>query len=57
MNTILTTGTSSGFGLETARYFLAQGWKVIATMRQPQEDVLPISDRLRSHLWCLSGLA
>jgi NAD(P)-dependent dehydrogenase (short-subunit alcohol dehydrogenase family) len=41
------TGCSSGFGLETARYFLEQGWKVIATMRAPQEDVLPASDRLR----------
>jgi NAD(P)-dependent dehydrogenase (short-subunit alcohol dehydrogenase family) len=47
MNTILITGCSSGFGLETARYFLDREWTVIATMRTPREDVLPRSDRLR----------
>ncbi len=47
MNTILITGCSSGFGLETARYFLDRDWTVIATMRTPREDVLPRSDRLR----------
>ncbi len=44
---VLITGCSSGFGLETARYFLDRGWKVIATMRTPREDVLPRSERLR----------
>ncbi|MGU3596436.1 SDR family oxidoreductase [Klebsiella variicola] len=47
MQTIMITGCSSGFDLEAARYFLEQGWKVIATMRAPQEGVLPASDRLR----------
>jgi NAD(P)-dependent dehydrogenase (short-subunit alcohol dehydrogenase family) len=47
MKTVLITGCSSGYGLETARYFHAQGWNVIATMRTPREDVLPKSDRLR----------
>lgn len=47
MNTILITGSSSGFGLETARYFLDRDWTVIATMRTPQKDVLPASERLR----------
>ena len=47
MNTILITGCSSGFGLETAGYFLDRGWKVIATMRTPREDVLPRSEHLR----------
>jgi NAD(P)-dependent dehydrogenase (short-subunit alcohol dehydrogenase family) len=47
MNTILITGASSGFGLETARHFLDRGWSVIATMRSPREDVLPPSERLR----------
>ena len=47
MNTILITGCSSGFGLETARYFLDRDWTVIATMRTPREDVLPGSGRLR----------
>ncbi|HEU4325563.1 MAG TPA: SDR family oxidoreductase [Roseiflexaceae bacterium] len=47
MQTILITGCSSGFGLETARYFLERGWKVIATMRTPREDVLPQSEHVR----------
>ncbi len=47
MQTVLITGCSSGFGLDTARYFLDRGWTVVATMRQPREDVLPLSDRLR----------
>lgn len=47
MNTILITGCSSGFGLETARYFLDRDWTVIATMRTPNPDVLPASERLR----------
>jgi NAD(P)-dependent dehydrogenase (short-subunit alcohol dehydrogenase family) len=47
MQTVLITGCSSGFGLATARYFLERGWKVIATMRTPREDVLPRSDHLR----------
>jgi NAD(P)-dependent dehydrogenase (short-subunit alcohol dehydrogenase family) len=47
MNTVLITGSSSGYGLETARHFLAQGWNVIATMRTPRPGVLPQSDRMR----------
>lgn len=47
MNTVMITGCSSGFGLETARHFLKQGWSVIATMRKPDETLLPASDRLR----------
>ncbi len=47
MKTVLITGCSSGFGLETARYFLERDWNVIATMRRPRPDVLPQSDRLR----------
>lgn len=47
MKTILITGCSSGFGLETAKYFLDRGWKVVATMRMPREDALPRSERLR----------
>ena len=46
MNTVLITGCSSGYGLETARHFHAQGWNVIATMRTPREDILPRSERL-----------
>ena len=47
MKTVLITGCSSGYGLETARHFLARGWKVIATMRTPRSGILPNSDRLR----------
>ncbi|MDC0670590.1 SDR family oxidoreductase [Nannocystis radixulma] len=47
MNTVLITGCSSGYGLETARQFHAKGWNVIATMRTPREDILPRSERLR----------
>ncbi|HEY2517829.1 MAG TPA: SDR family NAD(P)-dependent oxidoreductase [Polyangiaceae bacterium] len=47
MKTALITGCSSGYGLETARHFHAQGWNVIATMRTPREGVLPRSERLR----------
>ncbi|WP_420993125.1 SDR family oxidoreductase [Cupriavidus sp. 30B13] len=47
MKTVLITGCSSGYGLETARHFHAQGWHVVATMRTPDQDVLPRSDRLR----------
>ncbi|KYF57450.1 dehydrogenase [Sorangium cellulosum] len=47
MKTVLITGCSSGYGLETARRFHAQGWNVVATMRTPREDALPRSDRLR----------
>ncbi len=47
MKTILITGCSSGFGLETATYFLERDWKVVATMRSPREDVLPASKHVR----------
>jgi NAD(P)-dependent dehydrogenase (short-subunit alcohol dehydrogenase family) len=47
MNTALITGTSSGYGLETARYFHEQGWTVLAAMRKPREGILPASDRIR----------
>ncbi len=47
MKTVLITGCSSGFGLATARYFHEQGWRVLATMRNPRSETLPQSDRLR----------
>jgi len=47
LKTVLITGCSSGYGLETARFFHAQGWNVIATMRTPREGILPVSDRMR----------
>ena len=47
MKTVLITGCSSGYGLETALHFLDRGWTVIATMRTPRPDLFPASDRLR----------
>ncbi|KWF22471.1 SDR family oxidoreductase [Burkholderia pseudomultivorans] len=47
MKTVLITGCSSGFGLEIARYFVARDWQVVATMRTPRNDVLPVSPNLR----------
>jgi NAD(P)-dependent dehydrogenase (short-subunit alcohol dehydrogenase family) len=47
MKTVLITGCSSGYGLETARYFHEQGWNVIATMRHPRPGLLPESNRMR----------
>lgn len=47
MKTVLITGCSSGYGLETARHFHSRGWNVIATMRTPRADILPHSERIR----------
>lgn len=33
MKTVFITGASSGIGRETTKYFAAQGWRVVATMR------------------------
>ncbi|MBW4662557.1 MAG: SDR family oxidoreductase [Drouetiella hepatica Uher 2000/2452] len=35
--TVLITGSSSGIGEATAKYFLQKGWNVSATMRSPQK--------------------
>lgn len=36
--TILITGSSSGLGRATAKLFSSKGWKVIATMRNPDKE-------------------
>lgn len=46
ISTVLITGCSSGFGLASAKLFLARGWNVIATMRSPQARLFEESDRL-----------
>ena len=38
MKTIFITGSSSGLGKATAKLFQANGWKVIATMRKPENE-------------------
>ncbi len=42
--TILITGTSSGYGKATAQLFLDRGWNVLAAMRRPDPDVFGIDD-------------
>ena len=46
--TVLITGTSSGYGKTTAELFLDRGWNVVATMRRPKAEIFHNqSDRLR----------
>jgi NAD(P)-dependent dehydrogenase (short-subunit alcohol dehydrogenase family) len=47
MKTVLITGCSSGYGLQTARHFHARGWNVVATMRTPRQDLFPDCEGLR----------
>lgn len=47
MKRVLVTGCSSGFGLETAKYFLNQGWQVVATMRTPNPSLFVNSENLK----------
>ena len=38
MKTILITGASAGLGKATAKLFQAKGWRVLATMRNPEKE-------------------
>jgi NAD(P)-dependent dehydrogenase (short-subunit alcohol dehydrogenase family) len=38
MKTVFITGTSSGLGRALAKLFAARGWRVIATMRNPEKE-------------------
>src|SRR5450432_272068 len=45
MKTIFITGASTGLGKATAKLFASNGWKVIATMRKPENEAeLNLSD-------------
>ncbi len=46
MKTIFITGTSTGLGKATAQLFQSKGWKVIATMRNPEagEDLAALEN-------------
>jgi NAD(P)-dependent dehydrogenase (short-subunit alcohol dehydrogenase family) len=46
MPTVLITGCSTGFGREIATHFLGQGWRVVATMRNPEASTLAAADAL-----------
>ena len=48
MPTVLITGCSTGFGRETALYFIEKGWTVFATMRNPAANTMPASERMSS---------
>lgn len=47
MKSVFITGCSSGFGRDTAKFFLENGWKVVAAMRTPDEGILPRSENLK----------
>ena len=47
MKTIFITGASAGLGKAAAKLFASKGWKVIATMRKPEnEDELNLIDNI-----------
>eukprot|EP01036_Dinobryon_divergens_P013715 gene13715-18505_t len=46
MKSVLITGCSSGYGLQTALHFHNMGWNVFATMRTPRAGILPESNRM-----------
>jgi NAD(P)-dependent dehydrogenase (short-subunit alcohol dehydrogenase family) len=51
---ILITGSSSGIGRATAERFAARGWRVFASMRNPESRGAPLRSRAAEAGWRLS---
>ena len=45
MSTVLITGANRGIGLEFARQYAADGWDVIATMRESSPELAALGVR------------
>ena len=52
MKTIIITGASSGIGKESVKLFASKGWRVIATMRNPEKEK-ELSQLKNVHLYTL----
>ena len=52
MKTIVITGASSGIGKESVKLFVSKGWRVIATMRNPEKEK-ELSQLKNVHLYTL----
>ncbi|HEX6980536.1 MAG TPA: SDR family oxidoreductase [Alphaproteobacteria bacterium] len=52
MPTLLVTGAGRGIGFEMARQFAADGWRVIATIRNPEqhEELKALGRQVETHL-------
>ncbi len=49
IKTVFITGSSTGIGYATAKYFAQKGWKVVATMRKPDPNS-PLANEPNIHL-------
>lgn len=59
MRTVLITGASRGLGLEFARQYAEEGWRVIATCREPAqiEGIRAVSVKIEAHPLDLTDVA
>lgn len=59
MRTVLITGANRGLGLEFARQYAEEGWRVIATCRDPAqiEGIRALSASVEVHLLDLTDVA
>ena len=49
MKSAFITGGSRGLGLEIARKFLSEGWKVFTVSRSKTNDILELKNNYASH--------